>query len=269
VYLRKRSHGRFVNLKFAFTNSRGIAKFKYSFRSTGNVVLRASVAATGTFLQATSSSTVESVDTLLPMVLPANTTLAEGSSGALVSQLQERLNALGYWVGPPDGQFGDSTQQATYALEKAAGIARMGVVNAAFIAALNAGTLPTPRTTSGSAIEVDLSDDLVMFVQNGVLKYVLNTSTGGGYTYSDGGATYVAITPTGVYSIQRVVDGVVVDSLGSLWRPRFFYEGFAIHGDSYVPATPVSHGCVRVSDEAIDWIWADNLAPIGMKVWVY
>ena len=68
---------------------------------------------------------------------------------------------------------------------------------------------------------------------------------------------------------HRVVDGLVVDSLGSLWRPRFFDEGFAIHGDSYVPPVPVSHGCVRVSNEAIDWIWANNLDPIGTEVWVY
>ncbi|MGO8872782.1 MAG: hypothetical protein ACLQPH_15525 [Acidimicrobiales bacterium] len=26
---------------------------------------------------------------------------------------------------------------------------------------------------------------------------------------------------------------------------------------------------MRVSDEAIDWIWSDNLAPIGTSVWVY
>jgi hypothetical protein len=26
----------------------------------------------------------------------------------------------------------------------------------------------------------------------------------------------------------------------------FFYSGYAIHGDSYVPIQPVSHGCVRI-----------------------
>jgi N-acetylmuramoyl-L-alanine amidase len=60
-----------------------------------------------------------------------------------------------------------------------------------------------------------------------------------------------------------------VDSLGELWRPKYFSSGFAIHGDAYVPPVPVSHGCVRVSDEAIDWIWADGLMPLGTEVWVY
>jgi lipoprotein-anchoring transpeptidase ErfK/SrfK len=54
-----------------------------------------------------------------------------------------------------------------------------------------------------------------------------------------------------------------------LWRPRFFVDGYAIHGDTFVPPYPVSHGCARVSDEAIDWIWANDVAPIGTEVWVY
>jgi lipoprotein-anchoring transpeptidase ErfK/SrfK len=117
---------------------------------------------------------------------------------------------------------------------------------------------------------VDLHDDLVMIIQNGKLAYTLNTSTGGGYTYSDSTGTSVAITPTGTYHIFSTIDGLDVDSLGALWRPRFFtYGGIAIHGDSYVPPVPVSHGCVRVSDEAINWIWANNIMPIGEEIWVF
>ena len=82
-----------------------------------------------------------------------------------------------------------------------------------------------------------------MVVNNGQLVWTLNTSTGGGYTYTQDGVVNVAITPTGVFQTNRVVDGTVTDSLGTLWRPRFFYEGYAIHGDSSVPPTPVSHGC--------------------------
>ncbi len=231
--------------------------------------LRASVRAAGDFRAATSVPAVEDVDTELPFVLAPGTTLAEGASGPEVALLQQRLSALGYWLGTPDGVFGDATQQAVYALEKAAGLDRTGVVDAQFVTALNEGIFPHPRTTSGDAIDVDLGTDLLMFVRNGSLQYVLNTSTGGGYTYTEDGVTSVAITPQGVFSIGRVVDGLVIDTLGALWRPRFFDEGFAIHGDSYVPPYPVSHGCVRVSNEAIDWIWAENLAPIGITVWVY
>jgi hypothetical protein len=192
--------------------------------------------------------------------------ISYGSTGAAVLQVQQALTNLGYWLGTPNGVFGDSTQQAVYALQKAAGLNPNGVVGPATYAAIAAGDVPQPQSTSGYVIEVDLQDDLVMFVDNGHLEYTINTSTGGGYIY-DGNV--LAATPVGHFSIYRAVNGLVVDSLGALWRPRYFTGGFAIHGDSNVPPEPVSHGCVRVSDEAIDWIWANNLAPIGTAVWVY
>ena len=206
---------------------------------------------------------------LLPSTQIAGTTLKPGSTGSAVLLLQQRLSALGYWLGTPDGAFGDSTEQAVWALQKAAGISRTGTVGPATQAALAAGVIPQPRSTSGYVVEVDLEDDLVMFVTNGKIDFVLNTSTGGGYTYTEDGVTSVATTPTGHFSIYRQVNGLVVDSLGSLWRPKFFDAGFAIHGDTSVPPEPVSHGCARVSNEAINWIWANNLLPIGTSVWVY
>ena len=212
---------------------------------------------------------------LLPTVpgpaAPAGPTtpLQAGDTGPAVVALQNRLNALGYWVGPADGRYGDATVQAVYALQKAAGIRPDGQAGSATEAALNAGVRPEPRSGSGYVAEVDLSRDLLMFVDNGRLLYVLNTSTGGGYTYYQDGQANVAVTPTGNFTVVRAVDGTVTDSLGTLYRPRYFYEGYAIHGDSYVPPYPVSHGCVRVSNEAIDWIWAGNLLPMGASVWVY
>ncbi len=214
-------------------------------------------ATTGT---ATSSTTTTTTT-------PAN--LEPGASGPAVLALQQRLSALGYWLGTPDGRFGEATEQAVYALQKAAGITRDGIVGPVTEHALAEGVVPHPRSTSGTVIEVDLEDDLLMFVQNGHLSYTLNTSTGGGYTYTEDGVTAVANTPVGLFHVYRQAYGMVVDSLGELWLPKFFDEGFAIHGDSNVPPNPVSHGCVRVSDEAIEWIWSSNLAPVGTSVWVY
>lgn len=204
---------------------------------------------------------------LLPTTPPP--TLGPGSTGSAVLGLQQRLSALGYWLGTPDGTFGDSTEQAVYALQKAAGITADGIVGPSTYAALERGVVPEPLDTSGYVIEIDLQDDLLMFVTNGKLDYVLNTSTGGGYTYTATGVTSVADTPVGHFEIYSEVDGWVIDSLGALWRPKFFDAGFAIHGDTYVPPFPVSHGCVRVSFTAIDWIWTDGLAPVGTAVWVY
>lgn len=192
-----------------------------------------------------------------------------GDHGHSVAVLQRRLSALGYWLGPANGRFGDTTQQAVYAFQKVAGLTRDGVVGPKTAAALASGAQPSARTHSGHVIEVNLRKDLVMIVNNGTVSAVLNTSTGGGYTYTSRGVTSVANTPTGRFQIERTVNGMDISPLGQMWRPRYFYSGYALHGDTYVPPYPVSHGCVRVSNDAIDWIWATNQAPIGTEVYVY
>ena len=108
-----------------------------------------------------------------------------------------------------------------------------------------------------------------MIVDNRRLTAVLNTSTGGGYGYVEDGTTAVATTPVGIFRVYRQVDGLVTDPLGQLWRPKFFDSGFVIHGDAAVPSYPASHGCVRVSNEAINWIWSDNVIPLGTEVRAY
>lgn len=211
-------------------------------------------------------TTVSAPPTAPPTTSPY---LQAGSTGPAVVQLQQRLTSLGYWLGPVDGQFGGTTQQAVWAIQKAAGIPRSGIVDPATTAALTAGKVPTPKSSSGHTIEVDLSRQLVLIVTNGHLDAALNTSAGGGYVYYDQGARQVATTPTGQFTTFSEVDGTRVSSLGVLWRPKFFVGGIAIHGDTDVPPRPVSHGCVRVSNAAIDWIWASNADPIGTAVWVY
>ena len=183
--------------------------------------------------------------------------------------LQRRLAALGYWLGTPDGVFGDTTQQAVYALQKAAGIPRDGLVGAQTRRALAQGVVPSPRSTSGRLVEIDLSRDLLLIVTDGHLAATLNTSTGGGYTYLNEGVPSVATTPRGHFAIYWQYDGLRISPLGELWRPKFFVGGYAIHGYDSVPPYPASHGCVRVSDAAIDWIWSSGQAPLETRVWVY
>jgi peptidoglycan hydrolase-like protein with peptidoglycan-binding domain len=217
----------------------------------------------------TTTAAAKPTTTTPPTTAPGPASGVIGSSGAPVQQVQQRLSDLGYWLGPVDGRFGTTTQQAVFALQKAAGLPRTGVVDAATAAALAAGTKPSPTSTTGHVIEVDLSHQLVLLVTNGHLDGVLNTSTGGGYVYYDHGSKQVAITPKGHFTTSWEVNGTRVSSLGVLWRPKYFVGGIAIHGDSSVPAHPVSHGCVRVSNQAIDWIWATGSDPIGTPVWVY
>ena len=61
-------------------------------------------------------------------VKPVAPVLRLGSTGAAVVELQKRLLSLGFWLVAPSGAFDDSTEQAVYALQKAAGIRSDGVV---------------------------------------------------------------------------------------------------------------------------------------------
>jgi len=64
-------------------------------------------------------------------------TVQEGSTGADVTVLQQRLNALGYNVGTPDGVFGAGTKAQVIAFQTQKGISPAdGVVNQATWTAL-------------------------------------------------------------------------------------------------------------------------------------
>ncbi|HEU5426654.1 MAG TPA: L,D-transpeptidase family protein [Actinocrinis sp.] len=196
-------------------------------------------------------------------------TLRPGDSGPAVLALQRQLGSLGYWVATPDGTYGELTAQAVVAVQKAAGLSRDGVYGPRTAAALARATRPTAHSGSGHVIEIDLARQLLLLVTNGHVDTVLDTSTGSGAAYTVSGETHIAVTPTGSYRIFRQVDGSDRSPLGVLWRPKYFNGGIAIHGYPDVPPYPASHGCVRVSNAAINWIWASDLAPIGTSVLVY
>ncbi|MEA3077315.1 MAG: hypothetical protein QOF60_2223 [Actinomycetota bacterium] len=195
--------------------------------------------------------------------------LSPGATGSPVTQLQQRLDALGYWV-PVDGRFGALTTQALYALEKSAGIPRTGRLDDATQRALTNGILPTPRSTSGYVAELDKAKQVIMLVSNGRIVKVFNTSTGNEHPYSTaGGGKAIAHTPEGNFTIYRQINGLRVSDLGELFRPKYFTGGYAIHGSPNIPPTPASHGCARVSNGAINFLWDSNLLPVGTPLLVY
>lgn len=199
---------------------------------------------------------------------PKRDYLAVGDRGPEVLALQQRLSDLGYWLGRPDGQFGFLTQQAVWAFQKSAGLARDGEVGPATRRALAAGIRPSTRL-SGDGVDLDLARQVLLIVRGGQVRLILNTSTGGGYEYpaKDGGVA-IARTPTGTFQVGWVVDGPDVGRLGTLWRPRYFNGGIAVHGAPSIPTYPASHGCARVSNAAMDMIWAQDLMPKGSTVLV-
>jgi hypothetical protein len=99
---------------------------------------------------------------------------------------------------------------------------------------------------------------------------VLNTSTGSGEAYaSPRGGTAVATTPAGRFAINREIDGLREAPLGTLYRPKYFVGGIAIHGSGSIPARPASHGCARVTNGAMDLLWSSGLAVVGTPVLTY
>ncbi|BCJ43791.1 peptidoglycan-binding protein [Actinoplanes ianthinogenes] len=195
--------------------------------------------------------------------------LKVGAKGADVLALQQRLTELGYWNGKADGKFGGTTQQAIFALQKAAGIGRDGTVGPKTRKALDAGVRPKARSTSGRTVEINLKRQLLMLVEDGQITQIFNTSTGSNEYYESEGETHLAHTPPGKFKVSRQIDGWRHAPLGLLWRPKYFNGGIAVHGATSVPPYAASHGCARVSIAAMNWMWNNDALPLKTKVWVY
>lgn len=186
-------------------------------------------------------------------------TLKTGSRGTHVRTLQSKLRSKGYWLGGVDGVYGLSTQQAVMAVQKMHGLTRDGVCGPKTWSVVNRMGRPRGRTRSGNIIEINKSKQVVLVIEGGRVKWVFNTSTGARRTP----------TPSGRFRIERSINGMRNAPLGQLWRPRYFYRGYALHGSRSIPGYPASHGCARLSNPGINHIWRANLAPIGRRVWVY
>ncbi|GAA1850332.1 L,D-transpeptidase family protein [Myceligenerans crystallogenes] len=197
--------------------------------------------------------------------------VAYGETSERVGELQARLQDLGYHVTSVDGSYGGETQQALWAFQKAAGLYRDGVVGPATQQALDNGVVPQPRSSSGKVIEIDIDRQLMLAVENGVVVKTLNAASGNGERYTAKGSTYWATTPRGDFAIYNEINGVHASTLelGDMNRPKYFNGGIALHGSDSVPPFPASHGCVRVSHSAINWIWDTWGAPRGTRVLVY
>jgi N-acetylmuramoyl-L-alanine amidase len=192
------------------------------------------------------------------LMVTSQPVLRTGSRGPAVVQLQRRLATLHYDFGSVDGVFGASTFHGVVAFQKVNGLARDGIVGSRTWAALSRPVIPKPRRwLSGTSVEVNLTRQVVYLARQGVVLRIIDASSGKASTP----------TPVGNFSITRRVDGWRESPLGLLWRPNYFYRGYAVHGSTSVPAYPASHGCVRLTVPAMNRLWP--LLRIGMPVSVY
>ncbi|WP_312718869.1 L,D-transpeptidase family protein [Mobilicoccus sp.] len=211
---------------------------------------------------ATTKTTAKKTTAKKSTAKKTTTVLRQGAKGAEVVALQKRLSSLGYWTGTPNGTYGYSTMQAVMAIQKVAGLGRDGVAGPSTRAAIDRGVRPSARTKTGRAVEIDLKRQVILFVDGGTVRMVLNTSTG----------TKATPTPTGSYRVTwGYSNGWRTAPLGKLYRPKYFHRGYAVHGvaDGFVPGYPASHGCARVSTAAMDMLWKTTWLRNGNRVTVY
>jgi len=182
----------------------------------------------------------------------------QGDSGALVGWMERRLAKLSYQSGIPDGVFDARTAEAVMAFEKIEGLERTGVVSSAMWPLLAGAERPlVRRSASGARVEIDLSREVLFLIADGVVEKATPIASG-----REGWRT-----PTGTFWIQRKLPYWRESPLGLLYKPAYFYGGYAIHGSYSVPAYPASHGCVRVSVFTMDVLYP--LLALETRVDVY
>lgn len=194
----------------------------------------------------TSTSTTAEPTTTSTTAAPAEASAAAAMPKVLA--LQERLAALGYDIGTPDGNWGARTTYSLMAFQKVEGLYADGQDGPQTQAALATASTPRPMVPGGAStrIEIDVARQVLFHWVNGSLARILTVSTGNNERYCVDGECDVAVTPGGTFRIGRKAAGLEVAPLGELWWPMYFNRGIAIHGSPSVPPYPASHGCVRI-----------------------
>jgi N-acetylmuramoyl-L-alanine amidase len=241
------------------TNTKGV--YTFTLRPTVGVVyqLRTYLPAGSVHASALSAKATVTVGTR---------DLVQGMSGPDVLALQQRLAALHYDTGAVNGTYSYDTSHAVTAFEKEQGLTRDGIVSTPVRTALAKPKVPVLHFhDSGRSFEVDKTHQVVIMGFNGQVQRIIDSSTGFGGSYVYAGVTYQALTPDGTFHIERKINGWRTSHLGTLYRPAYFYQGWAIHGEGLVPNHPASHGCVRITVPAMDRLY--DLLTIGTPVHIY
>ncbi len=200
------------------------------------------------------------------------------SNGDDTLRAEQRLLELGFWIDEADGRYNLTTTQAVMAFQKFYGLETDGVLGAETAAAMTAVTeRPHGRADAGTLVEIDKGKQVLMFVIEGRTEWILNASSGSEIAYVEPDQntpgevqTGDSVTRNGLHDVYRQrAEGWWEGDLGSIYRPKYFTGGIAVHGSNHVPDYPASHGCVRVSVPAMDWIWETGIMPLDTPVWVH
>ena len=221
----------------------------------------------------TTTTTIPPLPVADPQIVGVGT-----SNGEETQRAQQRLLDLGFWLGAADGDYGLTTRQAVMAFQKYHGLATDGVLGDETARVLSEATArPVARADAGTLVEIDKGLQLLFFVIDGRVEWVLNTSTGSEIPYREQNKNNPeiweegdSVTRNGLHEVYRErAEGWWEGDLGEIYRPKYFSGGIAVHGSNHIPDYPASHGCVRVSVPAMDWIWETGIMPMDTPVWVH
>ena len=219
-------------------------------------------------------------------------TLSYGMNGDEVMRVQKRLKQLEFDPGPVDGVFGELTRAAVWGFEKLImGVDRSeatGLVTPQMWNRMQDDIEVEPRRPNSTPThtEVYLPEQILILFENDRPTLITHMSSGDGmewceevtispgeYGNEDGTEPLVrgecgqSLTPGGVYSYDRQIEGLRQSALGGMWNPVYFNYGIAIHGAINVPLEPASHGCIRIPRPTSERF--QSLLSMGDQVYVF
>jgi hypothetical protein len=165
------------------------------------------------------------------------------------ADVQRRLAELGY-LDPAliSGQYDARTRYAVMAFQKWEGLGRDGIVGPQTTARLAIAQRPTPRTSgTGVRVEVLLDRQVALVIDGVTVIRTLAVSSGRPGYQTSAGSFRVTRKEQRSWSVPYKV-----------WLPwaSYFVGGVAFHEYADVPASPASHGCVRVPEGDAAWLYS-------------
>lgn len=187
---------------------------------------------------------------------------------AEMKQAEARLSEMGYGTGRVDGVIDGVTRLAVIAFQKLEGRKVTGGLSREDFDAVMSANAPQAKDSGYKHVEVDIDRQVLLLTdEGGVVKRVLPVSTGSNKQYREKRMSGLAYTPRGRFRIYAKIAGWRESPLGLLYYPSYFSDGLAIHGNSSVPNSPQSHGCVRIPMSAA--VEISKSLPVGTIILIY
>ncbi len=186
-----------------------------------------------------------------------------------IKEAKEKLEALGYWLKADAESF----RHALIAFQKVEGLNPTGKLTLADLEVLRTAHAPAPKEAKTLEegkirVEIDLWRQVLLVIEgeNKVTK-ILSVSSGNGKEFESEGFVRDAVTPPGRFNVTHKIKGWRKSALGLLYYPNYFLSGLAIHGSTFVPAYPDSHGCIRIPMYAAEEFY--QMATMGTEILIY